>query len=395
MCGEYRISGLPVVDADQRLLGIITNRDLRFVPVAEWATTKVDEVMTPMPLITAPVGISRDDATALLRQHKRERLPLVDDAGPARRADHRQGLREVRAVPATRPRTRTAGCWSAPRSATSATPGSGRPRWSTPGSTCSSPTPPTATSRLLLDMVAPAQDRPGHPARPGASAATSRPAPGAQAFVDAGADAVKVGVGPGLDLHHPRRHRGRRPAGHRGLRGGAGLQAGRRPGHRRRRAAVLRRHRQGDRRRRRHGDGRLAAGRLRGVARRPGLRQRQAVQVLPRHGLARGDELARQEVLLQGPLLPGRGRPATTRSCPRASRARSPTAGRSSAVAHQLVGGLRQSMFYVGARTIAELGEKGRFVRITAGRAQGVAPARHPDDRRGAELLRLTRVNHR
>ena len=58
VCGEYRISGLPVVDADERLLGIITNRDLRFVPVAEWGTTKVDEVMTPMPLITAPVGIA-------------------------------------------------------------------------------------------------------------------------------------------------------------------------------------------------------------------------------------------------------------------------------------------------------------------------------------------------
>ena len=47
ICGQYRISGAPVVDTDQRLLGIITNRDLRFTPVAEWASTKVDEVMTP------------------------------------------------------------------------------------------------------------------------------------------------------------------------------------------------------------------------------------------------------------------------------------------------------------------------------------------------------------
>ena len=59
ICGEYRVSGLPVVDTDNRLLGICTNRDLRFTPVAEWATTKVDEVMTPMPLITGEVGISR------------------------------------------------------------------------------------------------------------------------------------------------------------------------------------------------------------------------------------------------------------------------------------------------------------------------------------------------
>ena len=81
LCGEYRVSGLPVVDADMRLLGIITNRDLRFTPVAEWATTKVDEMMTPMPLITGHAGISREEATLLLRKHKRERLPLVDDEG--------------------------------------------------------------------------------------------------------------------------------------------------------------------------------------------------------------------------------------------------------------------------------------------------------------------------
>ncbi|MBA3410511.1 MAG: IMP dehydrogenase, partial [Geodermatophilaceae bacterium] len=58
-CGEYRVSGLPVIDEDSTLLGIITNRDLRFVPVAEWGHRLVNDVMTPMPLITAPVGISR------------------------------------------------------------------------------------------------------------------------------------------------------------------------------------------------------------------------------------------------------------------------------------------------------------------------------------------------
>ena len=60
------------------------------------------------------------------------------------------------------------------------------------------------------------------------------------------------------------------------------------------------------------------------------------------------------------------------------------------AVVYQLVGGLRQSMFYVGARNIPELKERGKFVRITAGRSQGVAPSRHPDDRRGPQLLPLT-----
>ena len=81
ICGEYRVSGLPVVDVDNILLGIITNRDLRFVPIDQWSTRKVADDMTPMPLITGPVGISRDDAAEIRRAHKRERLPIIDDAG--------------------------------------------------------------------------------------------------------------------------------------------------------------------------------------------------------------------------------------------------------------------------------------------------------------------------
>lgn len=79
-CGNYRVSGLPVVDERGKLLGICTNRDLRFIPVAEWASTKVADVMT-REVYTAPTDVSRDEATALLRKHKRERLPLVDENG--------------------------------------------------------------------------------------------------------------------------------------------------------------------------------------------------------------------------------------------------------------------------------------------------------------------------
>lgn len=79
-CGNYRVSGLPVVDERGKLLGICTNRDLRFIPVAEWASTKVSDVMT-REVYTAPTDVSRDEATALLRKHKRERLPLVDENG--------------------------------------------------------------------------------------------------------------------------------------------------------------------------------------------------------------------------------------------------------------------------------------------------------------------------
>ncbi|HIY23654.1 MAG TPA: IMP dehydrogenase, partial [Candidatus Brachybacterium merdigallinarum] len=80
VCGQYRVSGLPVVDEKSRLLGICTNRDLRFIPVAEWASTKVSDVMTTE-LFTAPSDVTHEDATAMLRRNKRERLPLIDADG--------------------------------------------------------------------------------------------------------------------------------------------------------------------------------------------------------------------------------------------------------------------------------------------------------------------------
>jgi IMP dehydrogenase len=81
LCSRYRVSGLPVTDADGVLVGIITNRDLRWEPDL---SRRVADVMTPMPLVTAPVGVAKDDAMALLREHKVEKLPLVDDAGRLR-----------------------------------------------------------------------------------------------------------------------------------------------------------------------------------------------------------------------------------------------------------------------------------------------------------------------
>ncbi|PZG11347.1 IMP dehydrogenase [Micromonospora craterilacus] len=81
LCGRYRISGVPVVDAQGQLVGIVTNRDMRFVSDPD---TKVHEIMTRAPLVTAPVGVSKDDALGLLRQHKVEKLPIVDGAGKLR-----------------------------------------------------------------------------------------------------------------------------------------------------------------------------------------------------------------------------------------------------------------------------------------------------------------------
>ncbi|HVW81671.1 MAG TPA: IMP dehydrogenase [Mycobacteriales bacterium] len=81
LMGRYRISGVPVTDADGVLVGIVTNRDIRF---ERDASRLVREVMTSMPLVTAPVGVRHEDALALLQQHKVEKLPIVDDRGRLR-----------------------------------------------------------------------------------------------------------------------------------------------------------------------------------------------------------------------------------------------------------------------------------------------------------------------
>ncbi len=76
LMGKYRISGVPIVDADQKLVGILTNRDLRFV---HDYSIKISEVMTCDNLVTAPVGTTLQDAEVLLQKHKIEKLPLVDE----------------------------------------------------------------------------------------------------------------------------------------------------------------------------------------------------------------------------------------------------------------------------------------------------------------------------
>lgn len=81
LCGRFHISGLPVVDNDNKLVGIITNRDMRFIASEDYDRLKVSEVMTRENLITGPSNISKEDAHDLLAKHKIEKLPLVDDEG--------------------------------------------------------------------------------------------------------------------------------------------------------------------------------------------------------------------------------------------------------------------------------------------------------------------------
>lgn len=80
LMSKYRISGVPIVDdlETRHLVGILTNRDLRFI--SDYSIF-IDDVMTKENLVTAPVGTSLKDAEAILQKHKIEKLPLVDDKG--------------------------------------------------------------------------------------------------------------------------------------------------------------------------------------------------------------------------------------------------------------------------------------------------------------------------
>ena len=194
-CGEYRVSGLPVVTEDGTLVGIITNRDLRFTPVKEWATTKVRDMMTPMPLITAPVGISREDATSLLRQHKRERLPIVDDDGKL------AGLITVKDFVKSE-QFPNASKDGQGRLLVGAAIGYYGDAWERATTLIDAGVDVLVADtahghvRMLLEMVQRLKSDPAtrHVQVIGGNVATTD---GAQAFVDAGVDAVKVGVGPG------------------------------------------------------------------------------------------------------------------------------------------------------------------------------------------------------
>jgi len=75
LMSEYKISGVPVVDPDMTLLGIITNRDMRFI---RDMSAKIEDVMTKMPLITAKAGTTLEEAEKILQEHKIEKLPIVD-----------------------------------------------------------------------------------------------------------------------------------------------------------------------------------------------------------------------------------------------------------------------------------------------------------------------------
>ncbi len=363
ICGEYRVSGLPVVDADNRLLGICTNRDLRFTPVAEWATTKVDEVMTPMPLVTGAVGISRDEATMLLRKHKRERLPLVDEQGRL------GGLITVKDFVKSEqfPHASKDGDGRLMVGAAIGYFGDAWLRATTlieAGADVLVADTAHGYVRMLLEMVERLKKDPAtrHVQVIGGNVATRE---GAQAFVDAGADAIKVGVGPGsicttrvvTGVGAPQvtavyeASLAARPAGVPVIADGGMKYSGEIA-----KALVA------------GADTVMLGSLLAGCEESPGElvfsngKQYKSYRGMGSLGAmsSRTKKSYSKDRYFQAETL------TDDKLVPEGIEGQVPYRGPLAAVAHQLIGGLNQSMFYVGARTVPELQERGRFVRITS-----------------------------
>ena len=196
LCGHYKVSGLPVVDDAGNLLGIITNRDLRFVPPERWDTLTVRECMTPRErLITGPAGISREDAKALLAEHRIEKLPIIDADGRL------SGLITVKDFVKTE-QYPNATKDEAGRLIVGAAVGYWGDTWERAGALAEAGVDvivvDTANggAKLALEMISRLKHDPAFADIEviGGNVATRE---GAQALIDAGVDAVKVGVGPG------------------------------------------------------------------------------------------------------------------------------------------------------------------------------------------------------
>ena len=191
LCSRFRISGLPVTDGDGKLVGIITNRDMRF----EMDHSRpVREVMTLAPLITAKIGVSAEAALGLLRRNKLEKLPIVDGAGVLRGLITIKDFNKTEKYPlATKDPDG--------RLVVASAVGIGEESYARAMTLVEAGVDVLMVdtahghSRRVLEMVAKLRAEVGDSVDVvGGNVATRA---GAQALVEAGADAVKVGVGPG------------------------------------------------------------------------------------------------------------------------------------------------------------------------------------------------------
>ncbi len=364
LCGQFRVSGLPVVESDGTLVGIITNRDMRFVSPVQAAITLVRDVMTRTPLITGQVGIDPDHAIAIFAEHKIEKLPLVDDQGKLRGLitvkDFDKSEQYPDATKDAEGRLRVGAAigffgdaWQRALALVEA------------GVDVLVVDTANGDSKGELDIIRRLKSDPAtsHVDVIGGNVATRS---GAQALIEAGADAIKVGVGPGSICT---------------TRVVAGV-----------------------------GVPQVTAVYAASLAARAA-----GVPVIADGGLQYSGDIAKAlvagaDTVMLGSLLAGcdespgdlmfvggkqfksyrgmgslgalqtRGSktsyskdryfqsdvPNDDKLIPEGIEGQVPYRGSLANVVYQLTGGLRQSMFYVGARTVGELKDRGRFVRITA-----------------------------
>ena len=364
LCGHFRVSGLPVIEADGKLVGIITNRDMRFVSPFEKSTTLVRDVMTKAPLITAPEGVDPDSAVAIFAQHKIEKLPLIDKDGRLR------GLITVKDFDKSE-KYPNATKDDSGRLRVGAAIGFFGDAWdravalNEAGVDLIVVDTANGDSAGVLDIIRRLKTDSGfdHIDVIGGNVATRS---GAQSLVDAGADAIKVGVGPG-SICTTR------------VVAGVGVPQV---------TAVY--------------EASLAA-------------RESGIPVIADGGLQYSGDIAKAlvagaDTVMLGSLLAGcdespgdlvfvngkqfknyrgmgslgalqtRGKktsysrdryfqadvPSDEQLIAEGIEGQVPYRGPVASVAYQLLGGLRQSMFYTGARTISELKARGKFVRITA-----------------------------
>jgi IMP dehydrogenase len=189
LCAHYRISGVPVTSDDGILLGIVSNRDIRF---ESDHSVRVATVMTRMPLVTAPVGVAPEEALRLLKRHKVEKLPLVDESGRLRGLITVKDFTKSEKFPSA---TKDAGGRLVVGAAVGVGEDAKRRAHLLVEAGVDFLVVDTAHghAQSVLDMIAQVKANTDVEVV-GGNVATGE---GAQALIDAGADGVKVGVGPG------------------------------------------------------------------------------------------------------------------------------------------------------------------------------------------------------
>ncbi|WP_066041078.1 IMP dehydrogenase [Herbiconiux solani] len=363
LCGIYRVSGLPVVDGQGVLVGIVTNRDMRFVSPFEKSTTLVRDVMTKMPLITARVGVDPDDAVAIFAQHKIEKLPIVDDQGRL------SGLITVKDFDKSE-KYPNATKDAAGRLRVGAAIGFFGDAWQRATNLLDAGVDvivvdtANGDSAGVLDIIKRLKNDPAFAEVDviGGNVATRS---GAQALVDAGADAIKVGVGPGsicttrvvagvgvpqvtavYEASLAARESGVPVIADGGLQYSGDIA----------KALVA------------GADTVMLGSMFAGCDESPGdLVFVNGKQFKNYRGMGslgalqtRGEKTSySKDRYFQSDV------PNDDKLIAEGIEGQVPYRGPLANVAYQLVGGLRQSMFYVGARTIGELKQRGKFVRIT------------------------------